>query len=91
MKAIWIKASGETKYVEPKNGKDFKLDELQGFVGGYIEVVDVLTGAPKGSIMIVNEEGKLKGLPYNGIASAMVGFLDAIVGDVLVCDREMVK
>lgn len=31
-----IKVTGETKQVEPQNGTDFKLKELQEIVGGYI-------------------------------------------------------
>ena len=34
-----IKATGEQIEVEPRNGTDFQLDELQKIVGGFIEVV----------------------------------------------------
>ena len=37
------------------------LKEMQEFVGGYIEVVY----APNGDHIILNEEGKLAGLPIN--------------------------
>lgn len=86
-----IKANGEVREVSPKNGTDFCLEELQGFVGGYIEVVYPLTGTPKDSILVVNEEGKLKGLPVNGIATAMMGFQDTIVGDILLCNTTQVR
>lgn len=83
--AKWIKANGETKEVQPKNGTDYSLGELQGFVGGYIEIV-YLEG---GGIMVANEEGLLEGLPINSIASMTAGTV--IVGDVLVCKSEEVK
>lgn len=86
-----IKTDNSVTEVSPKNGTDFSLEELQGFVGGYIEIVYPLTGAPKGSILVVNEEGKLIGLPVNGIATGMMGFTDTIVGDVLLCDTNQVK
>lgn len=34
------KTTGEVIEVEPKNGKDFKLKELQEIVHGYIELVN---------------------------------------------------
>lgn len=37
------------------------LEALQEAVGGYIETVPVMTD----TLMIVNEEGKLRGLPHN--------------------------
>lgn len=87
MTAYIIKTSGEKKEVKPKNGTDFKLAELQAIVGGYIEVVPTKDG----KIMIVNEEGKLHGLELNPKATELLGFPDIIVGDVLVCDDDMVR
>ena len=88
-----IKTSGVTIEVSPRNGTDFQLDELQEFVGGYIEIVYL----DNGQMMVVNEEGKLEGLPYNPLATMIVAskckYLsgDIIVGDVLVCDGNQVK
>lgn len=83
--ARWMKANGETIEVQPKNGTDYSLEELQGFVGGYIEII--LVGDD--SYMVVNEEGKLMGLPVNIKASGMAR--DVIVGDVLVCGTDEIK
>ncbi len=43
------------------------LKNLQNLVGGYIETVTLLTpqAGRKGPVIICNEEGKLRGLPYN--------------------------
>lgn len=90
MESYILCTNGEKKVVRPKNGTDFKLVELQGFVGGYIEVVTL----DNGRIMVVNEEGKLLGLDYNIGATNLVyecGIKDLIVGDVLVCDDDMVR
>lgn len=46
--------------------RDEQLHFLQEQVGGYIETVR--TGTP-GIIMIVNEEGLLRALPYNELAT----------------------
>ena len=75
-----IKTTGEIIETEPSNGTDFSLTELQAVVGGFIEVVHL----PDGRLMVVNEEGKLNGLPVNPKASEL--YPDIIVGDVLVCE-----
>lgn len=81
--AKWIKANGTVENIHPVNsgGKrpKFKLAEVQGYVGGYVEMVRLSNR----EIMLVNEEGRLHGLPLNRIATDMVGGI--IVGDVVVC------
>lgn len=84
MSAQLIKANGEKITITPKNGEDFKLDELQSLVGGYIEIVTMY-----GHIMVVDEEGLLKHKPYNNVASVISG--RPLVGDVVFCTPEMVK
>lgn len=83
-----IYANGETKEVQPKNGRDFSLAELTAIVGGYIEVTQTIKD---GEIMIVNEEGKLLDLPYNPKATNIHKYHDVIVGDVLVCKYDEVR
>lgn len=78
-----IKADGMEIATMPKNGKDFKLEELQPIVGGYIEIVYL-----PNRFMVVNEEGKLMGLPINEKASIIAG--ETIVGDVLICERNQI-
>jgi hypothetical protein len=87
MKAEWIKTDGTVVEVKPSKGKHFNLQELQKFVGGYIELVYL----PNNRIMVVNEEGKVDGLPVNERATNMITFDDVIVGDVLVCDSKIIK
>jgi hypothetical protein len=83
MKAVIVKTSGEVFEVNAEG-----LSEIQRAVGGYIEAIKA------GSIGsgFVNEEGKLKGLPDNVIATAVWHrankihkFSDYLVGDVLFC------
>lgn len=83
--ARWIKTNGETIEVNPKNGTDYSLEELQGFVGGHIEIVRI----DDERLMVVNEEGKLNELPINSIATYLAREL--IVGDVFVCYANEVR
>ena len=61
MTATVIHANGEYHGITPKNGTDFSLEEAQKIVGGYVEVIHLSST----QIMIVNEEGLIRNLPYN--------------------------
>jgi hypothetical protein len=85
-----IRTDGTFTDIQPNNKKDFSLKELQEIVGGYIEIVHFKNGM----IMVVDEEGKLKGYDYNKEACKI--FLteysnDFIVGNILYCKRKFVK
>ena len=90
--AILIKSDGEAIGVVPANGGDFTLEELQGFVEGYIEIVPLTENV----IMVVNEEGKGV-LPMNFSATVIAKAQNAIfpydyiAGNALMCPSEMVK
>ena len=91
--ATIIKTDGTKISVCPKNGKDFKLDELREIVKGYIEIIRL--GSDR--YMVINEEGKLENLPINDAAtkeainSCAIFANDYIVGDVLVCGKKQIK
>ena len=80
-----IFTNGAEFEVAPKNGTDFSLEELQGVVGGYIEIVRLRDD----KMMVVNEEGRLIGLKHNIKASTIAA--DHIVGNVLICDSGQVR
>ena len=85
-----IRTDGTRQNVEPKNKKDFQLDELQEIVEGYIEIVPLSST----QIMVVNEEGHIHKKPYNHLATLtayLAGIREVIVGNVLVCDSDKVK
>lgn len=84
--ATLIKTNGETLQVTPKDKKSFQLEELQNYVGGLIEIVYTKLGNP----MIINEVGKIDGLPLNQTASELYQYndYDFIVGDVLLCEPD---
>jgi hypothetical protein len=79
-----LHADGRIEYVMPANGKMFTLPELQAIVGGYIEMARTNGEL----VMILNEEGKLKGLKTNLFATALYRYrsADYIVGDVLLVE-----
>ena len=84
---VYKATEGESYDVAPKNGKYFEYEELKEFVGGYIEIVYLKDDR----IMVVNEEGLLIGLDVNFEATKIVEYKAMIVGDVLVCDSNLVK
>jgi hypothetical protein len=73
----------------PANGKLFTLPELQKIVGGYIEIAQTDSAL----MMVLNEEGKLMGLPVNVIASALYRYrsTDHIVGNVLLAELRFLE
>ncbi len=81
-----IRTNGTTEILFPKNGTDFKLEELQEIVEGYIELISI----PPFYYMVVNEEGALIKLPVNELASSIYNH-GPIFGNVLVCEKDMVK
>ena len=73
---------GRITPIAPKNGSEYTLEELQGFVGGFIELVPM----SKSRYAVVNEEGMFLGLDINSGASLLLG--TAIVGPCVVVPRK---
>lgn len=79
IKTLIIAPEGDTELGKPfvhHIAKDMELEELQGWVGGYIEAVyGYSTREARAShadvTFYVNEEGKIKNLPANEIATAL--------------------
>jgi hypothetical protein len=83
-----IKTNGKIIEVEPINGKDFQLDEMRKHIGGgYIEI----TYTKDNKLMVVDEEGKLKGFEPNLSATENHKYNDLIVGDVLICEPNQIE
>ena len=94
--ATIYRPDGTSQQVQPANGRSFQLDELQRIVGegteygrGYIEIVPC---KDKKHILVLNEEGKLLGLPINARASELAALptqaeldrLRAAMGETLI-------
>lgn len=88
-----IKVDGSSKTVHPKNGTDYTLEELNKYVGGYIEMIPLNDGS--GQVCVMDEEGKLKNKYVNKVATILTYKFhkgtDRIVGDVLICNRKEIN
>ena len=91
---IVIKPDGWYRLLHCYPGDSLELKELQALVGGYIETVPTVLAdnwtreEDVGVIMLVNEEGKLMGLPPNRAATVMIQSLsDIIVGTAVLMGR----
>ena len=81
---------------DEKNTPDLK--GAQEFVGGYVECITF----PNGDVLIVNEEGKLRGLPLNPEATTLwrstftkdkyaFGYDDFVVGPAILIKANALK
>lgn len=83
-----IKADGtETELIPTGENGEFTLEEIQAVVGGYIDQINIPND--RKMIMLVDEEGLPKKLPYNTKASLMLG--EVTVGPVAVIERRLFK
>lgn len=62
MKYLLVKTTGEVSEPKPAKGQKFTYKELNGFVGGLIQIVPF---PRRRGYIVVHEEGKLIGLPVN--------------------------
>lgn len=81
----WLLKTDKTReQIAPANGRDFTLAELQGYVGGCIDVVRLGT-----LLLVVNDDGLLFDLPYNHAASLAAS--GHIVGNAVLCNASEVR
>jgi hypothetical protein len=80
--AYWLKTDGTISEVKPASGESFSLEELQGMVGGYIQMVRTHTG----DWLVCDEDGISKRLPFNEQATERYryGSHDTIRGNVVI-------
>lgn len=91
---IVIKPDGWYGLLHCYPGDSLELKELQALVGWYIETAPTVLAdnwtreEDVGVIMLVNEEGKLMGLPVNQMATDMIQHpYDTIVGAAVLMGR----
>ena len=91
------KQTGELKVINDVKDEP-SLEQAQAFVGGYVEGISF----PNGDYLIINEEGKLKGLPFNVPASKLwkdtfdndnyiTGRDDYVVGNAILIKKNALK
>lgn len=74
--ALIITPNYEATPIEPENGK-FTLEQLQSIVEGYIEIVRI----GEKELMIVNEEGLLRNMQVNDVATNYLNIRKLYVGE----------
>lgn len=90
--ATLIKTDGTQQQIQPKNGTDFQLDELQKYVDGNIDTINLRNG----EILVINDNGK-DFYPTNKTATEIahkhnaIFYYDWIDGDVILCKNEEVQ
>jgi hypothetical protein len=57
------------------------LKSLQAVVGGHLETLTL----PNRTVMVLNEEGKMNGLPFNRFLSRNGIDVDKLVGTIFIC------
>lgn len=94
-----VKPNGAVESRETGDPDGFALEEVQKMVGGYIELVQLQTPVKfsddpqEYTMMVLNEEGKLRGLPFNAVATGIwqdsmtEGEADDLVGNVVFVTR----
>lgn len=82
--ATLLSPAGEIRKIAPQNGAMFTADELHALVEGYLECVYLRDGR----LMWINEEGKLRKLQPNMVATFMALDVlqrsDVIVGNAVI-------
>ena len=89
--------AAEFKIIEDSKDEP-DLKSAQEFVGGYVEGISL----PNGDYLLVNEEGKLKDLPFNPEATALwkatfdndqyiTGRNDFVVGPAILIKKDALK
>lgn len=84
--ATLFKTDGTIEEITPANGKKFKLEEAQKYVGGYVELLQL----KKREMFICNEEGIILNLPYNSNATKKLKevfgpLAQHLYGDIILC------
>ncbi len=91
MKAELLKTTGEIIPISPAKPPYFSLEELQRFVGGYIEMYH-LHSEPGDLVIVINEEGRIIPLPINDIATVRAFDIEGpLYGDVAFIPRSMIE
>ncbi len=92
MTATLYRTDGTTETVTPATPPFFTLEEMQGFVGGFVEAHRINDGA---DWLLMNEDGYADDLPTNDTATIQFPYFSTgprgIVGDVLVCSDGMLE
>lgn len=87
-----IRVDGTVELVVPVKGKHFTLKELQGYVGGYIELLSPWLFEEPDWCVFIDEDGRMKNKLVNHAVTMMLTHppFGGLVGDVLFVRRGQV-
>lgn len=89
MSDVLVTSTGGMKAIMPMNGRHYSLQEMQSYVGEYRKTLKVGQ-----KVLIMDEDGKLKGKMPNRIATGWLlqeGINDYVCGDVMLIERSHIK
>jgi hypothetical protein len=93
--ALLYKTDLSVEGIKPANGRYFKLEEMQAYVGGLIEIIPLDGDVLEDKLLVVNEEGKLENLPLNILATIewvkYYGQTDYVSGDCIICHPSFIR
>lgn len=91
--AVVIPTNGEIREQSLPEGEGERIQALQGIVGGMLETIPM----PEGRYFLLDEDGKLKGLKPNPMATYMarearaISADDYIAGDVALVEAKVLE
>ena len=93
--ALLYKTDFSVEEIKPANRRYFKLEEMQAYVGGLIQILPLDGEGLEDRLLVVNEEGKNIGLPFNLFATVewikYYGETDFVSGDAIICHPSLIR
>ena len=94
-RALLYKTDFSVEEIQPANGRHFELEEMQAYVGGFIEIIPLDDESLEDKLLVVHEEGKLIGLPVNFLATLewmrYYRDTDYVSGDAIICHPKFIR
>ncbi len=94
-RALLYKTDLTVEEIKPANRRYFKLEEMQAYVGGLIQIIPLDGDGLEEQLLVVNEEGKNINLPFNLFATIewikYYGETDFISGDAIICHPSLIR
>ena len=93
--AFLYKTDFSVEKIWPTNGRYFKLDEMQAYIGGLIQIIPLDGDGLEDKLLVVHEEGKLINLPFNFLATLecvrYYGETDYVSGAAIICHPDLIR
>jgi hypothetical protein len=94
-RALLYKTDLTVEEIKPANRRYFKLEEMQAYVGGLIQIIPLDGEGLEEQLLVLNEEGKNINLPFNLFATIewikYYGETDFVSGDAIICHPGLIR